>query len=67
MCEHGLNGNIPAGKLWLALAFGWNEKKMFEILKTVKPPDKFDYSNFTVEELRTLQTILSKAKKVTDN
>ena len=67
MCEHGLNGNVPAGKLWLAITFGWNEKKMIEISGNVKPPDKYDYSNLTVEELRTLQTILSKAKKVTDN
>jgi hypothetical protein len=35
MCQHGLNGNIPAGKLWLALVFGWNEKKMFEIFNNV--------------------------------
>ena len=28
LCQHGLNGNISAGKLWLALIFGWNEKKM---------------------------------------
>jgi hypothetical protein len=67
MCQHGLNGNIPAGKLWLALMFGWNEKKLIEISENVKPPDKFDYSNLTVEELRTLKAILSKAKKVTDN
>lgn len=67
MCQHGLNGNTPAGKLWLALVFGWNEKKMFEILKNVKPPEKYDYSNLTTEELRTLKAILSKAKKVTDN
>jgi len=31
MCQHALNGNIPAGKLWLALVFGWNEKKEQEI------------------------------------
>jgi hypothetical protein len=67
MCQHGLNGNVPAGKLWLAITFGWNEKKMIEISKNVNPPDKFDYSNLTVEELRTLKAILSKAKKVTDN
>lgn len=67
MCEHGLDGNIPAGKLWLALMFGWNEKKMFEILKNVKPSDNYDYSSLTTEELRTLEAILSKAKKVTDN
>lgn len=67
MCEHGLNGNIPAGKLWLALTFGWNEKKMIEISENVKPPEKYDYSNLTTEELRTLKAILSKAKKVTDN
>ncbi len=29
LCQHALNGNIPAGKLWLALMFGWNEKKMY--------------------------------------
>ena len=28
LCQHGVNGNIPAGRLWLALVFGWNEKKM---------------------------------------
>jgi len=66
MCEHGLDGNIPAGKLWLALMFGWNEKRRFEILKNVKPPDKYDYSNLTDEELRTLETILLKAEKVTE-
>jgi hypothetical protein len=66
MCEHGLNGNIPAGRLWLALTFGWNEKKRFEILKNVKPPDKYDYSNLTDEELKTLETILLKAEKVTE-
>lgn len=67
MCQHGLNGNIPAGKLWLSLVFGWNEKRMFEILKNFKSPDKYDYSSLTAEELRTLETILSKAEKVTDN
>jgi hypothetical protein len=47
--------------------FGWNEKKMFEILKNFKSPDKYDYSNLTTEELRTLEALLSKAEKVTDN
>jgi hypothetical protein len=67
MCQHGLNGNIPAGKLWLALVFGWNEKKMYEILNNIKTTDKYDYSNLTAEELRTLEAILLKAKKDTDN
>jgi hypothetical protein len=67
MCQHGLDGNIPAGKLWLALIFGWNEKKMYEILNNFKTGDKYDYSSLTAEELRTLEAILSKAKKVTDN
>ena len=66
MCQHGLDGNIPAGKLWLALMFGWNEKRRFEILKNVKPPDKYDYSNLTDEELKTLETILLKAERVTE-
>ena len=66
-CQHGLNGNTPAGKLWLGLVFGWNEKKMIEILEKVKPPEKYDYSNLTTEELRTLEAILLKAKRVTDN
>jgi len=66
LCHHGLNGNIPAGKLWLALVFRWNEKKMFEILNNVKPPDRYDYSNLTKEELETLETILLKAEKVTE-
>ena len=67
MCQHGLNGNVPAGKLWLALAFGWNEKKMSEILKNVKPFDQYDYSNLTAKELRTLETLLTKAEKTTDS
>ena len=33
----------------------------------IKSPDKFDYSNLKVEELRTLDAILSKSEKVTDN
>ena len=46
---------------------GWNEKKMFEILKNVKPSEKYDYSNLTTEELRWLEAILLKAKKDTNN
>jgi hypothetical protein len=33
----------------------------------IKTPDKYDYSNLTAEEFRTLEAILSKAEKVTDN
>jgi hypothetical protein len=47
MCQHGLNGNIPAGKLWLALTFGWNEKKMFEILKNVTVKSKISIQDLT--------------------
>jgi SOS-response transcriptional repressor LexA len=67
MCQYGMKGNIPAGKLWLALAFGWTEKKMFEIFDRLKEPDKYDYSKLTDEELKTVIDILSKAKKETDN
>ena len=35
-------------------------------MKNVKPPDKYDYSNLTDEELKTLETILLKAEKVTE-
>ncbi len=27
ICDFGLKGNIPAGKLWLALVFGWSENQ----------------------------------------
>ena len=86
MCEHGLNGNIPAGRLWLAFMFGWNEKKVSlyepegpmdygekltqigEILRQrFNPPDKYNYSNLTAEELRILEKILNKVEKATDN
>lgn len=50
MCQHGLNGNIPAGKLWLALMFGWNEKKM--LLNEKDSP--MDYN----EEFRQIAEIL---------
>jgi hypothetical protein len=51
----------------MVTTFGWNEKKIFEILKNVKATDRYDYSSLTTEELRTLEALLSKAKKVTDN
>jgi hypothetical protein len=47
MCQHGLNGNIPAGKLWLALMFGWNEKKMFEIFNNVTLIPKISMQDLT--------------------
>ncbi len=47
MCQHGLDGNIPAGKLWLALAFGWNEKKMFEIFNNVTLMPKISMQDLT--------------------
>ena len=52
LCKHGLNGNIPAGKLWLALAFGWNEKKMFEII-----------SNVTIRPKLRMQDLINSIKK----
>ena len=27
ICDFGLKGNIPAGKLWLSLVFGWSENQ----------------------------------------
>jgi hypothetical protein len=47
MCQHGLNGNIPAGKLWLALMFGWKEKKMFEIFNNVTVKSKISMQDLT--------------------
>ena len=45
MCQYGLKGNIPAGKLWLALVFGWNEKKFLEIFNNVTIQPKLSMEN----------------------
>ena len=42
MCLYGLDGNIPAGKLWLALAFGWSDKKIPDGDQTEDSATKFD-------------------------
>ena len=49
MCQHGLDGNIPAGRLWLALTFGWSEKKI--LLSDRDTPNR-------VEELKAIAEIL---------
>ena len=67
ICEYGMKGNIPAGKLWLALAFGWNEKKMVEVLANIGESDKYDYTSLSSEELNTLEGLLSKAERKTDS
>jgi hypothetical protein len=66
MCEYGLKGHIPAGKLWLALVFGWSEKKKFEIKEDIKTSNRYDYSKLSTEELRTLQKILTKIEQPDD-
>jgi len=59
MCQHGLDGNIPAGKLWLALVFGWNEKKMVEILNNVTLKPKL-----SIQDLRDSYEKIKKAEGV---
>ena len=65
LCGQGIKGNVPAGKLWLALAFGWSEKKMVEVLTGLKDVDKYDYSSLSPDEIDTLTDLLSKAEKKT--
>ncbi len=54
MCHHGLKGNIPAGKLWLALMFGWNENKMFEIFNNVTVQPKLSMQDL-IESIESLE------------
>ncbi len=63
MCQLGLAGNIPAAKLWLALAFGWHEKTKIEIKKDPGNKSKFDYSILSVQELKTLEALLTKIER----
>ena len=54
LCDHGMKGNIPAGKLWLALVFGWNERQMIEVLTNPGESSTYDYSILSDEDLNTL-------------
>ena len=50
LCQHGLDGNIPACKLWLGLVFGWNERKV--------PLTDKEEPVYHAEELRQIAEIL---------
>ena len=63
MCQLGIMGNVPAGKLWLALTFGWSEKQRIEIKDDPVDKNKYDYSKLTDQELNTLESLIKKIEQ----